>query len=297
MKKIFAIFAVLLIFSLSLYRCSKSTPVEIQNNPSSSKPIEENQSKYEHKEKQPEVKENNTTNSSEEAKKVYLKLGDSGEEVNELQTKLNKFQYNLTVDGKLGTLTDFAVRNFQSKVNITSDGIVGPETYKKLDSTPTQDPYLFKLSDKKNDSPQVSSSTNSYETFINSQICSSNTDYYIYTNLSQHVVCIFKGSNYNWKLINSFTCSVGKSSTPTITGHFTVGIKDTYFVTANGIICKYFTQINGNYLFHSILYDKNNNVVDSRLGVNISHGCVRLDTENAKYIYDNVPSGTTIWVQ
>lgn len=292
MKKIFIIIVALLIFRLSL-----STPVEIQNKLSPSKPLEENQSKDEHKEKQPKVKENNTTNSSEEAKKVYLKLGDSGEKVNELQTKLNKFKYNLTVDGKLGTLTDFAVRDFQSKVNIISDGIVGPETFKRLDSTPTEDPYLFKPSDKKNDSSQVSSSTNSYETFINSKICSSNTDYYIYTNLSQHVVCIFKGSNYNWKLINSFTCSVGKSSTPTIRGHFTIGTRGTYFVANNGVICKYFTQINGNYLFHSILYDKNNNVVDSRLGVNISHGCVRLDTENAKYIYDNVPSTTAIWIQ
>ena len=29
--------------------------------------------------------------------------------------------------------------------------------------------------------------------------------------------------------------------------------------------------------------------------MNLSHGCVRLDIDNAKWIYDNVPGGTTIY--
>lgn len=34
--------------------------------------------------------------------------------------------------------------------------------------------------------------------------------------------------------------------------------------------------------------------MDNRMGMYISHGCVRLDIANARYIYNEVPSGTTI---
>lgn len=38
----------------------------------------------------------------------------------------------LTVDGIFGTNTDYAVRTFQKKAGITSDGIIGKDTWKKL---------------------------------------------------------------------------------------------------------------------------------------------------------------------
>ena len=48
----------------------------------------------------------------------------------------------------------------------------------------------------------------------------------------------------------------------------------------------------------SILYsiNKNGTLRDGRLGMALSHGCVRLDINNAKWIYDNIPSGTTVVV-
>lgn len=241
-----------------------------------------------------------SSQNSKEDKDKSIKFGDTGERVKELQYKLNKFKYNLAVDGEFGSSTDFAVRNFQTKVKILSDGIAGPETFRLLDSTPIQDPYIYKQPVKtstpeKNSS--TSSSNNSIETFINSKDCQSNTDYYMYTNLSNHTIFIFTGNNYNWKLLKSFTCSVGAASTPTVKGHFTVGTRGGSFVTDNGLVCKYFTQISGNYLFHSVLYNKKGNLVDGRLGYNISHGCIRLSLENAKYIYDNIPSSTAIWIQ
>ena len=57
----------------------------------------------------------------------------------------------------------------------------------------------------------------------------------------------------------------------------------------------YFTQFYGDYLFHSVLYYQNSNrVMDGRLGINASHGCVRLAIENAKWIYDTIPRGTKV---
>ena len=79
-------------------------------------------------------------------------------------------------------------------------------------------------------------------------------------------------------------------------GSFKVGSKGSYFISSGGARCKYYTQIRGNYLFHSVLYDrKGNYVIDNTLGVAVSHGCVRLALSNAKFIYDNIPARTLIW--
>lgn len=58
---------------------------------------------------------------------------------------------------------------------------------------------------------------------------------------------------------------------------------------------KFDTNMTDDYYYHSVLYDgKGLYIKDGRLGVAISHGCVRLATENAEWIYDNVPEGSTI---
>ena len=62
-----------------------------------------------------------------------LKKGSKGDKVKELQTKLNKVGYNLVVDGSFGSATEKAVKEFQKKYGLTVDGIVGPNTTKKLD--------------------------------------------------------------------------------------------------------------------------------------------------------------------
>ena len=58
---------------------------------------------------------------------------------------------------------------------------------------------------------------------------------------------------------------------------------------------KYWVQFYGDYLFHSVPYNKDQSeVVDYTLGVPASHGCIRLKTEDAKWIYDNIESGTKV---
>ena len=109
-------------------------------------------------------------------------------------------------------------------------------------------------------------------------------------------VNIFKGAYHNWHLVKSVACSSGKASTPTIKGLFTDGNKGSYFISSGGARCKDYTQITGNYLFHSILYDRSGSyIIDGTLGVPVSHGCVRLALENAEFIYYNIQTGTTIW--
>jgi N-acetylmuramoyl-L-alanine amidase len=54
-----------------------------------------------------------------------LRIGDRGEKVEKLQTKLNKLGYDLVVDGIFGEMTADDVRDFQEKQGISVDGIVG----------------------------------------------------------------------------------------------------------------------------------------------------------------------------
>lgn len=125
---------------------------------------------------------------------------------------------------------------------------------------------------------------------------SSKTKYIIAVNCSAHKVAIFKGKKGKWKKAKYWDCGTGKAATPTKKGTFTVKSKGYYFDADGGARCFYYTQFSGNYLFHSVLYNKNKQLIDGRVGMALSHGCVRLKIKNAKWIYDNVPRGTKVIV-
>ncbi len=62
-----------------------------------------------------------------------LELGAQGEDVTELQRRLNAAGATLEVDGDFGPITDQAVRDFQAANQLEVDGIVGPITQAVLD--------------------------------------------------------------------------------------------------------------------------------------------------------------------
>ena len=66
--------------------------------------------------------------------KNYLTVGDKGDAVKTLQTKLNKVGYKLNVDGDYGSATKAAVTSFQKKYNLEVDGVAGKNTIAKLDA-------------------------------------------------------------------------------------------------------------------------------------------------------------------
>ena len=63
-----------------------------------------------------------------------LKANSRGESVKWVQYELNRYGYNLTVDGIFGIKTTTAVKDFQKKNGLLVDGIVGKNTIKKLKS-------------------------------------------------------------------------------------------------------------------------------------------------------------------
>lgn len=123
------------------------------------------------------------------------------------------------------------------------------------------------------------------------------TNYLIAVDTSRCIVGIYCGSQNNWSLIRAQACSPGAPGSPTVKGHFSVTGKGYVFGNEKGYSCYYWTQFYGNYLFHSILfYPGTFRIKDPTMGRQVSHGCVRLELENAKWIYDNIPYGTRVVV-
>ena len=126
------------------------------------------------------------------------------------------------------------------------------------------------------------------------QSYSSSTKWLILVDTKSNHVGIYYGQKNNWLEKYYWSCTSGAKSTPTVKGTFTVKAKGKAF--GSGYTCWYYTQFYGNYLFHSVLYYPGSmtHIQDGRLGINASHGCVRLSLANAKWIYDNIPQGTKV---
>ncbi|MCD8212164.1 MAG: L,D-transpeptidase [Oscillospiraceae bacterium] len=130
----------------------------------------------------------------------------------------------------------------------------------------------------------------------------SSTDYMLMTDTSIHMTGVFQGGIGNWELLYYWPCTVGAAATPTIHGEFAVQNKGQHFNSDENsdgeYTCWYWTRFIEDYMYHSVIYelDSDTEVQDGRLGYSLSHGCVRLATENAKWIYDNIPINTRVVV-
>lgn len=69
-----------------------------------------------------------------------ISFGSRGRDVTELQERLNREGYSLTVDGEFGKETQKAVRDYQKKKGLVVDGIVGKNTWESLLSAPSATP-------------------------------------------------------------------------------------------------------------------------------------------------------------
>ena len=126
---------------------------------------------------------------------------------------------------------------------------------------------------------------------------SSPSGYLLLVNRNTRKVGIFTGGQGNWSPLKYWDCTVGAPGTPTVAGVFSIGSRGGYFYSDDPIICYWYTQFYGGYLFHSVLYNRyTGGLLDGTLGAALSHGCVRLQIDNAKWIYNNIPAGSTVVV-
>ena len=134
--------------------------------------------------------------------------------------------------------------------------------------------------------------------------------YKIIVDIGKQVVSIMtldEDGNYE-NVYRQFRCSTGLSGTPTVIGNFKIRDKnpwlESYGSIKNGVeyhvYAHYRTTIYDDYHFHSILYEDKrgfNSLLRTsfyNLGRKASHGCVRLLTRDAKWIYMNCDIGTPI---
>ena len=127
----------------------------------------------------------------------------------------------------------------------------------------------------------------------------SQTKYACVCDLTMHELFIFQKVDKSkrggpWKLLKTCRVSSGAHGSWTyaresiITGH---KYNDPRFN------CFYWSTIGGGSFFHSLLYASRsypNRITDGRLGMYISHGCIRMPIEYAKWIYDNCGYGTAV---
>ena len=132
--------------------------------------------------------------------------------------------------------------------------------------------------------------------FVNAKGYSSKTQYLIWVSRSAQMVNVFEGSQWNWKLIHEFQCATGKSSSPTPIGVTEVTYKQTGWYTSS-YTCRPVVRFypGTGYAFHSRLYyPGTNKLKDPSIGFPVSAGCVRMLDEGIYWLYNNIPSGTTV---
>lgn len=213
----------------------------------------------------------------EESFDVYrqtVQTSDKGAEVKRVQTRLKQLKYLYPdPDGAFGTNTARALMYFQRKHGLSETGVADEATQRALFSSAAQESeeYVF--------------------------------PYKIYVDISDQYVYVFgwDGGSYSIQE-RKMICSTGKDDTPTPTGTYQAYAQlsgEWYWFKQYQCYAKWAYGIVGGILFHSVTFNKNKKQVgsESNLGRKASHGCVRLKIDDAKWIYDNCPYGTTVVIQ
>lgn len=197
--------------------------------------------------------------------------GMTGLDVERMQRKLCDLEYLYSnPDGNYGDGTMLAVIEFQTRNGLSPSGHAGDDTLRLLFSGECErvlKPFLLKVSIEK-----------------------------------QRVYVYAPDANGEYtRIVRQMKCSTGLPSTPTPKGTFQAG-------TAPGQRWHYFKKftcwaqyayyIEGDIMFHSVLYNEmgghvRQSSVDN-LGYKASHGCVRLQVEDAKWIWTNCPKNTKV---
>jgi len=103
-------------------------------------------------------------------------------------------------------------------------------------------------------------------------------------------------------LIKEWLASTGTPEKPTPLGVFNIQNRGEWFYNSKykqG--AKWWVSFSdwGVYLFHTVPMDQEKQIIveeADKLGTPASHGCVRLEVKNAKWIYDNIPQGVPVYI-
>ena len=203
-----------------------------------------------------------------------MKKDDWNDEVKRLQRRLYSLEYLFDrADGVYGSATEAAVLEFQRRNHLTETGRCDQATLSLMFSS------------------KARRGMRTYKIIVSVD----DQRVYVYT---------YDANDQYTKLVRTMVCSTGTRANPTPLGTFTNtgrGARWHQF-TKYGSWAQYAFYINGDILFHSVLYNTNSEDSLIRSSVNAlgrraSHGCVRLSVEDAKWIWTNCEQHTTVIVK
>ncbi|MBQ8110529.1 MAG: peptidoglycan-binding protein [Clostridia bacterium] len=128
--------------------------------------------------------------------------------------------------------------------------------------------------------------------------------YYIEVDITNQMVTVYDSNNVSDSgIVRQMICSTGKNATPTPVGTYSLPTphsierKEWYYFSEFNCYAKWATRVVRGILFHSVLYTAKKvgptKASTKALGSKASHGCIRLRVEDAKWIAENCPGGTT----
>ena len=206
-----------------------------------------------------------------------VRNGDKNDEVRRVQRRLKQLKYLWSDDGHFGDTTERALIYFQKKNGLTQSGVADEATQRVL----------------------FSAAAVESEEYVNA--------YKLVVDISEQRVYVYQwdGSNYS-KLLGKAKCSTGllEPETATPLGTYQMGgptgTGEWYYFDEFNCYAKWASRIVGGILFHSVVYSENKKLRYAsvrNLGRPASHGCVRLEVAQAKWIYQNCAPGTTCVIQ
>ena len=126
----------------------------------------------------------------------------------------------------------------------------------------------------------------------------SKTDFLLWVDLSRIRLYVLEYADEGWQLLRSLPCTVGDAAHPTPSGRFEIGYKSASIGKEALYLCKYALCFYGGYMFHSVLFDwGGSEIIDGRMGMRASHGCVRLRFEDSRWLYESIPVGTAVFIR
>ena len=223
--------------------------------------------------------------SKDEQFKRTLTRASEGDDVKLVQNRLKELGFfDGPISGYYMNQTIAAVKRFQYFNGLEQDGVCNELTWNSLlndsgvvdiNSTPAPSPEPVPI------------------------------QYAVTVDVKNQAVLVYerdKNGNYT-NLIKTMICSTGMVGTPSDVGEWiTDGRRASWcYFPAYGSHAKYWTKINPYIAFHSVIYNRVDNMALSiksynRLGQRASHGCVRLMVSDSKWIYDNIKKGTVITI-
>lgn len=172
-----------------------------------------------------------------------------------------------------------------------------------LDENYSEDFYEIKISNIKNSeitTEKVTEKELQEEKVDKNEISQHSTSpYYIKVNYKANTVTIYtKDLDGKYTVpYKAMVCSCGKYTPKS--GTYKTSNKYTWRPLVHDVYGQYATRIVKKILFHSVPYSTNKKDAllyeeYDKLGTTASEGCVRLTVKDAKWIYDNCPSGTMV---